>query len=228
MSFLLAAASAAFPVLVVSLTVASTLPQLRRVVTTGVTTGLSGPTLVLSLVTFTLWLVYGLGTADPAQVANSGVALALLGVLTVLVGRATGAPWWLPVAAVTATALAAALVSWLVDPAVAAAAGAVLGVLMRLPQVQVAWSGADLAGLCPWATVLGAVVPAVWSVYGLVIGDPIVVASAVTGLLVQAAIMWRRLPPRRTLTTLAAGRCGALVAALAGPVAHRFPQPLGG
>jgi uncharacterized protein with PQ loop repeat len=119
------------------------------------------------------------------------------------------------------------LATWLVDVAgsfVLAMLGALISCLRMVPQARLALSRAPLWGLCPWATILAWVGMALWLVYALMVGDIALALCSAVGVVMQGAVLAYRLPPRRTLASLAAGRLGAPVATFVAPVAARFPQ----
>jgi uncharacterized protein with PQ loop repeat len=203
----------------------ATVPQVLRAARTRSAQGVSWGSLVLGLATFTLWCVYASSVADRIQLVNNGIALVLLGALAVVVVRAGVArTYWSAVAVIFATAVVSI---WLVDVAnsfTLAMVGTVLSSLRMLPQTRLAISRAPLWGLCPWATLLGWLGMVLWLAYALAVGDLPFALCSVIGLLMQSAILAFRLPPRRTLASLAGGRLGQPVAALVAPVSARFPH----
>ncbi len=202
----------------------ATVPQVLRAARTRSAEGVSWDSLVLSLATFTLWLVYAFAVADSIQIINNTIAFVLLVALAVVVFRAGVArTYWSAVIAVFASAAAS---FWLLDVAnsfTLAMVATTISSVRMVPQTRLALSRAPLGGLCPWATVLAWIGMLLWFAYGLLIGDLAVALCSFLCMTMQTAIMARRLPPRRTLASLADGRLGQPVALLAAPVAARFP-----
>ena len=210
------------------LTLYSTVPQVLRAVRTSSVEGISWASVLLSLATFTLWVVYAFAVADAIQIVNNSLALVLLGVLAVVVMRA-GAPrsTWVPLGVVFASGLASV---WLVDVAnsfALAMVGTTVSSMRMLPQARLAVSGAPLWGLCPVSMLLAWVGSALWLVYGLLVGDPALVLVSSILLVLQGIVLAYRLPPGRAVRALAAGRLGAPMARVAAPIALRFPEEPG-
>lgn len=206
----------------------ATVPQVLRAARTRSAEGVSWGSLVLGVATMTLWVVYAFAVADSIQIINNTVALVLLVVLAVVVLRAgVSRSWWSVVAAIFGSALAAI---WLVDVAnslTLAMVSTTLSSLRMVPQTRIALRNGPLWGLCPWATVLAWLGMVLWAAYGVLVADLALALCSVIAAAMQTAIMARRLPPRRTLAALAQGRLGRPVAALAAPVAARFPTQKG-
>ena len=203
----------------------STVPQVVRAVRTRSAEGVSWSSILLSMATFTLWCVYAVAVADAIQVVNNSLALVLLLALAVAVVRA-GAPRraWTPLAAVFASGLASI---WLVDVAnsfTLAMVGTVASSLRMLPQARLAVSRAPLGGLCPWSTLLAWWGTALWVVYGVLAGDLPLTLCCLVLLAMQSVVLAYRLPLRRTLASLAAGRLGSPVAQLCTPLSARLPE----
>ena len=209
----------------VAVSLLSLVPQVRTARRTRVTDGISPGSTGLAVLACALWVAYAAGVADLAQVANNAAGLVLFALLAQVLG-ATGAVgrWWCP--AVVAGSLAlAALASVALPSTAAATVASAVGLLSRVPQVRVALSGTSLLGLDPWSVLLGALTPALWVVYGLAVADGVLVAGNVAAFGLAAVVGARRLPPRRTVRSLADGRLGPAVARAAAPVAVRFPSP---
>lgn len=203
----------------------STVPQVLRAVRTRSVEGISWASMLLSLATFTLWVVYAFAVADAIQIVNNTLALVLLGVLAAVVMRA-GAPrpTWVPLAVVFASGLGSV---WLVDVAnsfTLAMVGTTVSSMRMLPQARLAVSGAPLWGLCPVSMLLAWGGSALWLVYGALVGDPALVLVSAILLVLQGIVLAYRLPPGRTLRALAAGRLGGPVARIAAPIAMRLPE----
>lgn len=203
----------------------ATVPQVLRAARSRSADGVSWDSLVLSLATFTLWCVYAVAVADHIQLVNNTIALGLLVALAVVVLRSgVERSYWTAVVAVLGTG---ALSVWLVDVAntfTLAMVGTTISSLRMVPQTRLALSRAPLWGLCPWATILAWLGMALWLGYGLLVGDVALALTSGIGITMQSAILAHRLPPRRTLASLAGGRLGRPVATLVAPVATRFPQ----
>lgn len=211
----------------VSLSLYAWVPQASRTLRTRTTEGLSATSLGLVLTCCAFWLVYGLGISDVAQIVNNVGAMLLVGVIAwVVASQRQGLARLWPCLVVAASASVAVGASSMWGPAAAASIGGAIGTVSRFPQVWVALSGRSLLGLDPWAVVLGLVSGLLWTSYGVLAGDVPVVATSVLGVALQAVIVYRRLPLRRTLHSLSTGRLGRRVAAAAGPLATRLPyQP---
>lgn len=203
----------------------ATVPQVVRAARTRSAEGVSWSSILLSMATFTLWCVYAVAVADAIQVVNNVLALVLLAALAVVVLRA-GVPRraWTPVAVVFASGLASL---WLVDVAnsfTLAMVGTTASSLRMLPQARLALSRAPLWGLCPWSTLLSCWGTALWVVYGFLATDvPLTICCSML-LAMQSLVLAYRLPPRRTLASLAAGRLGRPVAQLVTPLSARLSQ----
>jgi hypothetical protein len=65
---------------------------------------------------------------------------------------------------------------------------------------------------------------ALWLTYAMLIGDDALALCSVLALSMQSSIVACRLPPRRTLASLAGGRLGWRVAHVLTPVSARFPH----
>lgn len=207
-----------------SLSLFTQVPQVLRALRTRVTDGLSTGTLALSLIGCAQWCAYGIGVLDLAQIVNNVINLVLLSLLAYALVLAGVMHRWQAVGLLLAAGGIAAAVAGLASPVAAAAVATTIGLGAKLPQVRIALSGAPLWGLDPWTVLLGFVSPALWIGYGLVVGDHVVVASSTISGMLSAVIVWRRLPPRRTLWSLAAGRLGPRVARAVAPLCARFPQ----
>jgi MtN3 and saliva related transmembrane protein len=208
-----------------ALSVYATVPQVLRAARTRSVEGISWSSVLLSLGTMTLWAVYAIAVADAMQIINNSLALVLLAALAVVVMRA-GVPSsaWLPVAIVFASALASI---WVVDVAnsfTLAMVGTVASSLRMLPQTRLAVSGAPLWGLCPWSVLLAWSGTALWLLYAVLAADLALAICCSVMLVMQTLVVVNRLPLRRTLASLAAGRLGRPVARVAAPLSLRLPQ----
>lgn len=212
-------------VLASALSLYATVPQVLRAARSRSAEGVSWNSLVLSLATFTLWVVYAFAVADVIQLVNNTIALLLLAALAVVVVR-TGVTRssWTAVAAVFVSGAASILLLDHTNAFALAMVGTTISSLRMLPQTRLALSGAPLWGLCPWSTLLAWLGMAAWLVYAVLVADHALTLTSIIALTMQSAIVAHRLPPRRTLASLAGGRLGRPVAVLAAPVSARFPH----
>lgn len=208
-----------------SFSLAAVVPQVVRAARTRSVDGLSWASTVLSLATFTLWCVYAVAVADRVQVVNNVLALGLLVALAVVSIRAGGAgrASWAAVTAVLCSAALAVVTVDVFNSFVLAMAATTVGSVRMVPQTRLALSRAPMTGLDPWATLLAWVGMVLWAGYGVVAGDLGVLLCSAIAAVMQSLVVWVRLPPRRTVATLAAGRLGGGVARVATPVSRRFP-----
>lgn len=203
----------------------ATVPQVLRAARTRSADGVSWASLLLSLATFTLWCVYAVAVADRIQLVNNTIALLLLVALAAVVVRA-GVPrtYWSAVLAVFGSAVVSI---WLVDVSnsfTLAMVGTTISSLRMVPQTRLALARAPLWGLCPWSTLLTWLGMALWLTYAVMVGDLALAICSLICMSMQTAIVAHRLPPRRTLASLAAGRLGRPLAQLVAPVSARFPE----
>lgn len=205
--------------------VSATVPQVVRAARTRSVEGVSYASVVLSVATFTLWVVYAFAVADRVQIVNNVLSFVLLVALAVVVARAGGRRSRSAVAAILVSAAAAVVVVDVLNSFVLAMAATTISSVRMVPQTRLALARVPMRGLDPWSLVLGWVGMVLWTGYGAVVGDPGVLICSVLSVVMQSAIVAVRVPPRPTLQALAAGRLGAQVAWLAGPLAHRFPVP---
>lgn len=201
-------------------------PQILRVVRSKSAQGVSWSSLVLSLATFTMWVVYAFVVADLIQMISNTVALILLVVFAVVVFRAGVArSYWPAVVAMLGTAGVAIVLVDRTNSFTLAMVGTLASSLRLVPQARLALSGAPLWGLCPWSTLLGWWGMGAWLGYAVLVSDPGLGICSGVALVLQTAIVVHRLPLRRTLASLAGGRLGAPVATLVAPTAARLPYP---
>ena len=207
------------------LSLSATVPQVLRAARTRSAAGLSWSSLVMSLSTFTLWVVYAVAVADRVQLVNNTIAFGLLVALAVVVVRAGGVRRsWSALVAVLVTAAASMLLVDVSNAFVLAMCGTTISSMRMLPQTRLALSRAPLWGLCPWSTLLAWGGAFLWLGYGLLVGDLALALCSAIMVAMQSLIVAFRLPPRRTLASLAAGRLGARVARFVVPVSTRFPH----
>ncbi|HET6627801.1 MAG TPA: PQ-loop domain-containing transporter [Nocardioidaceae bacterium] len=208
-----------------SLSLYATVPQLLRAARTRSAEGFSWNSLVLSMATFTLWAVYAVSVADAVQLVNNTIALGLLTALAVVVIRAGVArTYWSVLVVVFLTGAASIALLDHTNSFTLAMVGTVISSLRMVPQTRLALSGAPLWGLCPWSTLLAWCGMAMWFAYAVLAGDHALATCSAIAITMQTAIVAHRLPPRRTLASLAGGRLGGPVAHFVAPVSARFPQ----
>lgn len=124
------------------------------------------------------------------------------------------------------TTIAASLAAWLISPLTVGMIGSVIGSVRLVPQLRLALSGQPLWGLDPWAVQLALGSSGIWLAYGLAATDIAVISSAGLAAIMNTAICARRLPPRRTLRSIADGRIGPHAARYATPVATLVRAPI--
>jgi MtN3 and saliva related transmembrane protein len=203
----------------------ATVPQVTRAVRTRSAEGVSWSSVVLSLATFTLWCVYAVAVADEIQLVNNTLALVLLVVLAVVLVRAGGCPGlWPAFGAILGAGVLSVLLLDISNAFTLAMVGTTISSMRMLPQARLALSRAPLWGLDPWATVLAWVGCVLWFTYSILVGDHALLLCSAIGTSMQSLVLAFRLPPRRTLASLAGGRLGPRVARLLVPVSARFPQ----
>ncbi len=203
----------------------STVPQIVRAARHRSAEGVSWSSLLMNLSSCVLWAVYGAAAVDQVLLATNLVAVGLLVVLAVVPLSAAGRSCWyalLLTAAGSVVGLLAAVAA-VVDPFPLALVAMTITATRMWPQARVALAGVPLWGLDPWATALGWVGWLLWSVYGVAAGDTAVGVCGIAGLVLHSVVCAFRLPPRRTLHSIAAGRLGPVVAQVASPVSVRFP-----
>lgn len=194
-------------------------PQVLRVVRTRSTQGVSWVSAVLGALCMAVWLGYGVVVSDHVQVANNLLALLAAGTLCGLL-MAYARPRVLPALSLAVGVLGVALAAWLGAGAVGlAVAASLLSIARMVPQVRLALGSSELFGLCPWSTLLGLLAAVLWLGYGLAVTDVAVTVTSFVAAGLYAVVTLRRLPPRRTTCSLAAGRLGPVVARAAGPLA---------
>ena len=203
----------------------STVPQILRTFADRSAEGVSWSALFMNLFATVLWAVYSAAVVDQVMLAYNAIAVGLIVVLAAALGVAEGRPWWSAVlAGIVMLAVAGAGAVTVADDLVVLALVASLVTSVKMwPQARLALSGVPLWGLDPWATALGWMGWLLWAGYGLAVGDTALASCSLAGLVLQSVVLAVRLPPRRTLHSIAAGRLGAVAAQVAGPVSGRFP-----
>lgn len=204
---------------------AATIPQVIRARRTSVD-GLSWGSQLLTLATCTIWGVYGLFIFDGIQIFNNAAALILNGLLAaaIIAAQPTRRPAQ-ALGVIVVTAIAAVMVAWLISPLTVGMIGSVIGSVRLVPQLRLALTGQPLWGLDPWAVQLALGSSGIWLAYGLAAADIAVISSAGLAVLMNTTICARRLPPRRTLRSIADGRIGPHAARYATPVATLVRAP---
>ena len=99
----------------------------------------------------------------------------------------------------------------------------VIGTVNKIPQVRIALSGNPMWGLEPTALIVNGISWFTWTIYSMLISDWALIVSCGWGLLMHSVIMWKRLPFRRTLRSLANGRGGLALSRVARPLSAVFP-----
>jgi uncharacterized protein with PQ loop repeat len=203
----------------------STVPQIIRAFKDGSAAGVSWGSLLLNLSSAVWWGVYSVVVGDHVMLAYNIVAVGLLLVFTAALLLAEGrSGWWWVLAAVSPVAIAgAATVTVAASSLALALFGTVITSVKMWPQARLALARVPLWGLDPWATAIGWVGGLLWAAYGLAVGDFAMALSSIVALALQTIVVAFRLPPRRTLHSIARGRLGPVAARLAGSVAGRFP-----
>jgi uncharacterized protein with PQ loop repeat len=187
-----------FGMLTTALAVAFGIPQFLHVRRTGSVAGVSLPSISNTLVSTTVWLLYGLHLHDFWVCLTSFAGIPAMAATLWLVVRRGGSRdgMWIPVA--WAALLAAAA---LLTPSAPALFPAVLGCSILwfiTPAAVTAWRSADVSGIAAGTWWLVGAEGAVGGVYGVVAGVPAYVVYAVvavTGALVVLARLWWRWSP---------------------------------
>jgi uncharacterized protein with PQ loop repeat len=203
----------------------STVPQIHRAFRAGSAAGVSWGSLLLNLSSAVWWGVYSVFVSDHVLLAYNVVAVGLFLVLAVVLVLAEGrSGWsWVLAGAFPVAVAVAATVTVAASPLALALFGTVITSVRMWPQARLALARVPLWGLDPWATALGWVGGLLWVTYGLAVGDFAMALSSIVALWLQTIVAAFRLPPRRTLHSIAHGRLGPVAAQLAGSVAVRFP-----
>jgi uncharacterized protein with PQ loop repeat len=203
----------------------STVPQILRAFRDESAEGVSWGSLLLNLSSAVWWGVYSVAVMDHVMLVYNSVAVGLFLVLAVALLVAEGRSAWsgLLAAAFAVTVAGAATVTDAMSSLALALIGTVITSVKVLPQARLALVRAPLWGLDPWATTLGWVGGLLWAAYGMAVGDSAMALCSIVALALQSIVVAFRLPPRRTLHSIAHGRLGPVAAQLAGSVACRFP-----
>jgi uncharacterized protein with PQ loop repeat len=203
----------------------SNVPQILRALRDRAAEGVSWSGLLMNLGSSVLWAVYAAAVVDHVLLAYNAAAIGLLVVLVAAMLAAEGRSSWsglLTALFALGVAGAAALTAAL-SPVALALAGSGLSSVRMWPQARLALSRVPLWGLDPWATALGWIGWLLWAGYGVAVGDSALALCSLVGLTMHSIVVAFRLPPRRTLHSIAGGRLGPVVAQVAGPVSGRFP-----
>jgi uncharacterized protein with PQ loop repeat len=203
----------------------SNVPQIVRAARDRSADGVSWGSLLMNLASSVLWGVYSVAVSDQVMLAYNIVAVGLLLLLSValLVAQGRSCSWVLLVAAFAVAVTGAATVTLAAGAFALALLGSVITSVKMWPQARLALSRVPLWGLDPWATALGWVGGLLWAAYGVAVGDSAMALCSIVALALQSVVVGFRLPPRRTLHSIAHGRLGPLAAQVAGSVAGRFP-----
>ncbi len=203
----------------------STVPQIVRTFEDRSAEGLSWSALLMNLGSTVLWAVYSAVVVDHVMLAYNAIAVGLLGVLAVALVVAEGRRWStaLCTGAFALAVAGVATVTAAVDDVALALMASVVTSVKMWPQARLAMSRVPLWGLDPWATALGWLGWLLWAAYGVAVGDSALALCSLIGLTMHSIVVAFRLPPRRTLHSIAGGRLGPVVAQVAGPVSGRFP-----
>ena len=203
----------------------SNVPQIIRALRDGSAEGVSWSALLMNLGASVLWAVYAVYVVDHVLLAYNAAAVGLLVVLVMTLLAAEGrSPWSGFLTALFAMGVAG-LSAFMatISPVTLALVGSVISSVRMWPQARLALSRAPLWGLDPWATALGWAGWLLWAAYGVAVGDSALALSSLAGLAMHSVVVAFRLPPRRTLHSIAGGRLGPVAAQVAGPVSGRFP-----
>jgi len=203
----------------------STVPQIVRAFRDGAAGGVSWGSLLLNLSAAVWWGVYAVVVRDHVMLAYNAAAVGLLLALAValLVAEGRCGWWWLLCAAFPLAVAGAATATVAASSLALALLGTAITSVKMWPQARLALARVPLWGLDPWATALGWVGGLLWAAYGVAVGDAAMALSGIVALALQSVVVAFRLPPRRTLQSIAHGRLGPVVAQLAGSVAGRLP-----
>jgi uncharacterized protein with PQ loop repeat len=206
----------------------STVPQIVRALRIRSADGVSWVSLFLSVSASALWGIYASADADRVLLAYNAVAVGLLLMLAATLLVAEGRVRWSGRGAAASAALVACTAAVTVglghlDSFTLAVIATVVSSVRMWPQARLALERVPLWGLDPWATALGWVGWLLWAAYGVAVADHALTLCSVTGLALHSIVVAFRLPPRRTLQSIANGRLGPLVAQVAAPVSSRFP-----
>jgi uncharacterized protein with PQ loop repeat len=205
----------------------STVPQVLRAFRVRSADGLSWSALLMNLAALVLWGVYAGVVADQVQLVYNTVSFLLVVALTLAVLRARGCGRWSGAAGALVTVLVSGVAALAVVHACGvlelAVVGTVISSVRMWPQTRLALAGTPLWGLDPWATALGWLGWLLWAAYGVGAGDHALAVASTAGLLMASVVAAFRLPPRRTLHSIAGGRLGPFAARVVVPVSGRFP-----
>jgi uncharacterized protein with PQ loop repeat len=205
----------------------STVPQIIRGFRDRSAAGVSWGSLLLNLSSAAWWGVYAVVVSDRVMLAYNAVAVGLCLVLAAALLVAEGrSGWsWALLAASPILVAGAAAVTVAASSLALALCGTVITSVKMWPQARLALARVPLWGLDPWATALGWLGGLLWAAYGLAVGDFAMALSSIVAVALQTVVVAFRLPPRRTLHSIAGGRLGPVAAQLAGSVACHFPVP---
>ncbi|WP_175543519.1 SemiSWEET family transporter [Micromonospora pattaloongensis] len=196
-------------------------PQVVRLMRASHADGVSFASAVLGLLSTATWLTYGVTLGDPTQIVANVPTLVAAMMLVALIVRRAGAPVGRAVAGILGWGAAIGLVFLLGGVAAVGTAAAAVSIVRQVPQVRLAFSGAPLDGLSPTTYLFAITSGSLWTAYGLALGLVPVWANALIAVVLSAAVLARRCPPRRVIAALDAGRWGSPGRLLVRPVVAR-------
>lgn len=166
-------------------------PQAVRLGRTRSTSGVSSVWVGVSIAMNLWWLVYGLATGLWALVPISVVAIALYGVIAIMLTRIRRGRTLL-------TTAMGATIGLIPVPALAlgglSAAGITIGVgygLQLAPAVVSAYRTRELLGVAPGTWIMAFVESAIWLVYGFTVVDPALLVGGASGVALPALLLGR-------------------------------------
>ena len=186
-----------FGLLAAASTISWTLPQLVKSLRTRSTAGVSLDAQVLVWCGQVGWVAYAIWTRDIALLIAAPFSVVSMSVVVAILLQAHRRD---PVyalgrvsAMVVVVGLAMALGAWWLGPTGLGLVISVVVVLPGIPQVLVAWRATSLHGLAVGMWLLAASCDAVWLVYGVLVGRPVLGAPLAASLPSAALILWAAL-----------------------------------
>ncbi|MEZ5136578.1 MAG: SemiSWEET family transporter [Acidimicrobiales bacterium] len=164
-------------------------PQAVDAVRSPDVSGVSTVTATLMVLVGLSWLAYGVGVADPMVIVANLVMLSATLVIAGALARRRALAWraTATVVAVWALAIAAATVVWgTTGPAVV---GSIVGIGMGVPQAVHAVRSGSVAGVAISSYVLLALLQGTWLLYGVLVGDAVIVVPNVIALPVSLGVL---------------------------------------
>lgn len=179
----------------------------------------------MGLVKALLMVGYGLSISD--WVVSGVNFLSVLGTAVMAWVLATESRTWLRRTHIVWATLGTVALIYaayaLAMPALVVLVSTAIGTVSKIPQVRVALSGNPMWGLEPTALIVNGLSWLSWTIYSVLINDWVLLASSGWALGMHSVIMWKRLPFRRTMRSLANWRGGKGVQCLANPLSRVFP-----